>query len=577
MITASDIQLEIEGAVGNATTVKEEDTVVVIVEIENVGTADADDVRVEVFYYPKRSPTTQMEIDDLVIAGFVLDEGKNTYIYTLYDKEANIKSQNKKSIASDDWIIKGGEWYIEVRVDYDEDDSNGKILEPNENNNDARYTELLRVKPDLGIDAMRIDGKYAGSSAQTPNIDDTVTFTVTVTNSGAADVRDARLYITADSSSDNEILMERSNKEYVKFDVDAGETTDVRFRWKATEDEWNSFRAEINPVCDDYDIQIFECESEGDGFALETDRMFDELNRYANNEYPTTGVFEQNSVEVQFEILPDFKIKKVTMDPRNPEVGESVEITVIIENIGNADWQIGMKPLTVVFEDGAGTELTTSVGESINKDDSVEIKFTWTVPDEDKDTLFLTFTIDAGSGNFEIQQCDTCDEDNAGDGKDNDVLDTEEVPVVLPAILGEIEFITTLTERDLIRGVPLIIPVVGLIALVALSVPLLMYRRRSKKARRDDDESEEDDEDQAPAPPAKIGVAIVSTIDGKTANVKVPSNMPVDKLLQNCVGKFPLPHANFAVMLNGVAVDINLSLEDAGLIDGCQVDLVPLE
>ena len=149
------------------------------------------------------------------------------------------------------------------------------------------------------------------------------------------------------------------------------------------------------------------------------------------------------------------------------------------------------------------------------------------------------------------------------------------------AVLGEIEFITTLTERDLVRGVPLIIPVVGLIGLVALAIPLLTYRRRSgkKRSRRDDDdeESEEGDEDQAPAPPAKIAVAIVSTLDGKTANVKVPSNMPVNKLLQNCVGKFPLPHANFAVMLNGVAVDINLSLEDAGLTDGCQVDLVPLE
>jgi hypothetical protein len=372
--------------------------------------------------------------------------------------------------------------------------------------------------------------------------------------------------------------MERSNKEYVKFDVDAGETTDVRFRWKATEDDWSSFRAEINPVCDDYDIQEFECESEGDGFASDTDRMFDELNRYTNNEYPTTGVFEQSNVEVQFEILPDFKIKKVVMDPRDPEVDESVEITLTIENIGNADWQIGTKPLTVVFEDGAGTELTTSIGESINKDDSVEIKFSWTVPDEDKDTLFLTFTIDAGSGNFEIKQCDTCDDTNSGDGKDNDEY-TQDLPVVLSAVLGEIEFITTLTERDLIRGVPLIVPVVGLIALVALSVPLLMYRRRSrKKSRRDDDdESEEGDEDQAPAPPSKIAVAIVSTMDGKTANVKVPTNMPVDKLLQNCVGKFPLPHANFAVMLNGVAVDLNLSLEDAGLIDGCQVDLVPLE
>ena len=107
-----------------------------------------------------------------------------------------------------------------------------------------------------------------------------------------------------------------------------------------------------------------------------------------------------------------------------------------------------------------------------------------------------------------------------------------------------------------------------------------MYRRRSggkSDSKDDEEESEEGDEDQAVAPPAKIGVAIVSTIDGKTANVKVPSNMPVNKLLQNCVGKFPLPHANFAVMLNGVAVDINLSLGDAGLTDGCQVDLVPLE
>ena len=579
-IKTSAIQLEIEGAIGNATTVKEEDTVVVLVEVENLGTADADDVRVEVFYYPKRSPTTQTEIDNLVIAGFAFDDAKNTYIYTLYDKEANIKSGNSKTIASDDWIIQGGEWYVEVRADYDEDDSNGKILEPNENNNDARYSELLRVKPDLGIESMRLgESKYAGANAQTPNIGDTVSFVVTITNTGAADVRDARLYIKADTDDESGVtLTERSGKKYVKFDIDAGETTDQRFRWQASEEVWSGFSAEINPVCDDYDIQEFECESEGDGFSSETDRMFDELNRYANNEYPTTGVFQQSDVEVLFEILPDFKIKKVVMDPRDPEVDESVEITVTIENIGNSDWQIGTKPLTVVFEDGAGTELTTSIGESINKDDSVEIKFSWTVPDEDKDTLFLTFTIDAGSGNFEIKQCDTCDDTNSGDGKDNDEY-TQELPVVLSAVLGEIEFITTLTERDLVRGVPLIIPVVGLIGLVALAIPLLMYRRRSgKKSRRDDDdESEEGDEDQAPAPPSKIAVAIVSTMDGKTANVKVPTNMPVDKLLQNCVGKFPLPHANFAVMLNGVAVDLNLSLEDAGLTDGCQVDLVPLE
>ncbi|MEC8875175.1 MAG: CARDB domain-containing protein, partial [Candidatus Thermoplasmatota archaeon] len=386
--------------------------------------------------------------------------------------------------------------------------------------------------------------------------------------------------IKADTDAESGVILtERSGKKYVKFDIDAGEITDVRFRWQASEEVWSGFIAEVNPVCDDYDIQSFDCELEGDGFASETDRMFDELNRYTNNEYPTTGVFEQSNSEVLFEILPDFKIKKVVMDPRDPEVAENVEITVTLENIGNADWDVMSGSLLIVFEDGVGPEITTSVGESINKEDSIEVKFSWTVPDEDKDTLFLTFTIDAGSGQFEIEQCDTCDDTNSGDGKDNDEY-TQELPVVLSAVLGEIEFITTLTERDLVRGVPLIVPVLGLIGLVALAIPLLIYRRRSgkKRSRRDDDEeSEEEDEDQAPAPPAKIAVAIVSTLDGKTANVKVPSNMPVNKLLQNCVGKFPLPHANFAVMLNGVAVDINLSLEDAGLTDGCQVDLVPLE
>jgi len=578
-ISSTNIQLEIEGEIGNATSVKEEDTVVILVDVENIGDADADDVRVEVFYYPKKSPSTQQEIDDLLIAGFAFDESTNNYIYVLYDKETNINSKKEKSIVSDDWIIKGGEWYVEVRADYDEDDSNGKILEPNENNNDARYSELLRVKPDLSIDAMRVDSRYSGASAQTPNVGDTVTFTVTVSNSGAADVSDARLYITADTDAESGVtMMERSNKNYMTFDVDSGETTEVKFRWKAEEEIWSSFKAEINPVCDDYGIDSFTCEQEGDGFATETDRMFDELGRYANNEYPTTGVFEQSSNEVKFEVLPDFRIKKVTLDPKNPEVDESVTITVTIENKGNADWSptVGQN-LLVTFEDGVGPTDDVIVGETINKDDSIEVEFSWTVPNEDKDTLTLSFAIEAGSGTLEIQQCDSCDE-TVTDGKDNDEFEME-IDVVLQAVLGEIEFITTITERELIRGVPLWIPIVGIGALVALAIPVVMIRRRGrgkKRPKSDDDEDDEEEEEQA-APPSKIGVAIVSTIDGKTANVKVPSNMPVNKLLQNCVGKFPLPHANFAVMLNGVAVDINATLEGAGLTDGCQVDLVPLE
>ena len=584
IITQADIALEIDGVVGNASQVQDGDTVVILVDVQNMGSADADDVRIEIYFYPKQAPTDNEVATNEDWIGFEFDEGENTWIYSLYDKTTNIKSKSQKSIASDDWLIKGGEWYVEVRADYDDDDDSGKILEPNENNNDARYSELLRVKPDLVIDTMRIDSKYAGNPASNvPNIDDIVTFTVTVSNTGAADVDGARLYITADSSEDNEVLKDRTNKDYVDFDVDAGETTDVRFRWKAIEEEWTTFRAEINPVCDDFNI--FECETAGDGFSPETGHMFDELGRYADNEYPRSGVFEQSGSEVKFEILPDFIIKKVSMDPRNPEVDEDVEITVTIENIGNADWIIGSKALTIIFEDGTGTELDQQVGETINKGDTAEVKFSWKVPNEDnKDELDLTYTIDAGSGGFEIKQCNSCDLNTNGGGTDNDEFQ-DTFPLVLSAVLGEIEFISDLTERELIKGVPLLWPFLAGIGLVLamIAVPVLRRRRGSsgRPSSRDEKESSEDDsEEESAAPvaaPSKIGVVIVSSVDGKTANVKVPSNMPVNKLLQNCIDKFGLPHANFAVMLNGAPVDVNLSLADAGLSDSCQIDLVPLE
>ena len=586
VLKQSNIRIEIDGVFGNASQVKDGDTVVIYVNVENTGTADADDVNVEIYYYPKKAPTTQQEIDELLIAGFEFDESKNTYIYQLYGssgRSTNIKEGNSKEIVSDDWLIKGGEWYVEARADYDDNNDNGEILEENENNNDARYSELLRVKPDLQITAMRVDSKYAGDNSGTPNVDDTVTFTVTVTNAGAADVDNSRLYITADSSTDNVVLKDRTNQDYVLFDLDAGETQEVRFRWKATLEEWTAFSAEVNPVCDDFNIPDFTCESDGDGFSSDTGRMFDELGRYSDNVWPRTGVFEQSGSAVEFSVLPDFKITDVDMDPTSPQVGEKVDITVSVKNIGNADWQISTKPLQVKFEDGAGTELTQQISESIDKDATTEVSFSWTVPDKDnKDFLTLSWTIDAGTGSFEIQQCNDCDTTNTGDGTDNDEYVMEDFELQLQAVLGEIEFINTLSERELVKGVPLLLPVLFLVGLVALAIPVVLLRRRSGGSTAADDSDESGDEESASeepvaAPPSKISVAIVSTIDGKTANVKVPSNMPVNKLLQNCVGKFPLPHANFAVMLNGVAVDNNLTLADAGLTDKCQVDLVPLE
>ena len=152
----------------------------------------------------------------------------------------------------------------------------------------------------------------------------------------------------------------------------------------------------------------------------------------------------------------------------------------------------------------------------------------------------------------------------------------------MPAVLGEIEFISDLQERELIKGVPLLWPFLAGVGLVIMMVAVPIVRRRRARAARlagrsDDDESSDEEVGEEAAVPSKIGVVIVSTVDGKTANVKVPSNMPVNKLLQNCIDKFQLPHSNFAVMLNGAPVDVNLSLADAGLTDSCQIDLVPLE
>ena len=50
--------------------------------------------------------------------------------------------------------------------------------------------------------------------------------------------------------------------------------------------------------------------------------------------------------------------------------------------------------------------------------DTTEVVIGWEVPRQGN--LVLTFTIDAGSGNFEIQQCNGCDPANSGDGTDND-------------------------------------------------------------------------------------------------------------------------------------------------------------
>ena len=42
------------------------------------------------------------------------------------------------------------------------------------------------------------------------------------------------------------------------------------------------------------------------------------------------------------------------MDPREPEVGDTVEMTVTVSNTGNSDWKITDGILSIEFDDGAG-------------------------------------------------------------------------------------------------------------------------------------------------------------------------------------------------------------------------------
>ena len=295
-LEASDITLEANGEAVNGSTIKDGDTVTVKVSVSNEGEADVDDALVEIFYYAKEADKTQAESE---------------WLNLLYSKRNNFRAAQTKEIYSNvDWLIQEGEWYVEVRVDYDEDDlDNGEILENNENNNDARFGELLRVKPDLAITLMRVDNRFVGdptdSATKTPNVDEQVTFMATITNQGAADVDRARLYLTDDSSDETgAILKERNVKDYYEFKIDAGETTTVRFRWYAEMGEWSNFRAEVNPSCSEY--SIIDCNA-GDGSYQDTDHMYDELKRYGDNVYPAGGaIFDQDGYEVKFDILPDF-------------------------------------------------------------------------------------------------------------------------------------------------------------------------------------------------------------------------------------------------------------------------------
>ena len=555
-VEANAIQLEVNGAVTTAENIKSDDSVTILVNITNNGDADADDAQLEIYYYSKDADRNEEE---------------SIWLKLLYSKQSNIRAGQTKQFASNiDWVMEEGEWYVEARIDYDENDDNGEILETNENDNDARYPELLQIKPDILIKDMRIDSKW---TAATPNLEDSVTFTVTVENIGAADVDNARLYIFHDNSeATKSYLKERVRNQYwLDVDIPALEEKIVRFKWEADLGEWSGFRAEINPKYEDVD--------ETAPFDAPSDHFIDELNRYINNEFPSAGgvLTDQSDTEVVFSIFPDFEISdSIKYFPTDLTVGDEIEITVTVSNSGNADWELSSGTLNVEFDDGVNSEVQSeTLTESIAVGDSAEVTFKWKVPKEDKAKFNLKFSIDAGSGPFEIEQLST-ENDERVESKD-----FIQAAVVELAILEDL-------NKPLVPGLPIWWAILGVGALILIFGTIFVVGR-GRKGHADEEEDEERPrrkkpegaEGETPAEPAavpsKLSLTINSTVDGKSASVKVPSQMPVAKLVQNCVQKFPLPHANFAVHLDGQPVDSNLSLADAGITDGAAVELVPLE
>ena len=390
-IETSDIQLEVNGmAVVDPSTIRGGDALVVLADIHNQGDSDAE-VLVEIYIRPNRYIGPE-EIEELEAMGFEEDEERYWILY-LYRSNNTFRANTTKQIMSNEWLVESGKWYFGVQVDYDPDYWCGRVVELFESTNAARYPYILQILPDLSIKSMRISDNYV---TKAPNVGDVVTFTVVVKNNGTADVSNARLYIWNYQFRSIMLQMKSPTKHYATFDIAAMYEKTVHFRWEAKLGNWTDFRAaEVNPKCSDID------ESDNSDCDDFTDRFIDEMDRYDNNEYPAQGeVFKQviggENITVEFPIWPDFIIKEINLDPPRPvkDLEEAAVITVMIENLGAADWEPSIGVLKLKVEDGQGWESELDITRGIDAGDEEGFAFDdkWDTPD--KDRVNLTFRLD---------------------------------------------------------------------------------------------------------------------------------------------------------------------------------------
>lgn len=389
-IESNDITLEVDGDEVGAAEVKDGDAIAVYLEVNNLNTdeeSDAEDVYVEIFYYDKNLGK---------------EDEANLYYLHQGDIGAVDAGSSKRFKANSEWAITEGEWKLEARVDYDEDDEIGEIKETNENNNHAVFGDLFQIIPDLNITAVRPDLLFQG---RIPNTDDTVTFTSTIYNSGSADAVGARLYGFSDNQ-DYENLKHQGTGKYVSFNVDAKSTATVRFKWKASLGEYTSFWFEVNPICSD--VKSFDASCIGDDDAK--DHMIDEVERYSNNLFPKDQqldweVGQKSGQPVEWTILPDFMITKIKFDDE-PFINNNVKITVTMKNNGTADWAPGGSAGTLkihIFDDYVHEDELV-ITKAIDAGDTEEFEFDLTYRVPDANVVTLSVQIDPGKGNRKIEQ-----------------------------------------------------------------------------------------------------------------------------------------------------------------------------
>lgn len=235
--------------------------------------------------------------------------------------------------------------------------------------------------PDLAVTEIE-------TASDDPDETDTVSFDVSVENTGEKDAENVELEV---STEDGETFYEDN------IDIDEGED-DVIYNvgeWENPDPGWPWITAEINP-----------------------DRDIDEES-YDNNEHRTTVNIEEDRPEPK----PDIGVAGIEFNPDNPTTEDEIGVVVEIENTGRED----AYDVTVETEIEGSEVDSTRV--DIDADEDIEIVATETTLSEGTYTITATAESDV-------------DERNTDNNTDSETISIDSVPTT-----GEISHINVTPEE----------------------------------------------------------------------------------------------------------------------------------